>query len=148
MHFRFLFHAQDTAREMMFIGGSAGMGLLRSIILDQLLYKASSRTINFWCGARNRRELFFQEVFDQFALEHGNFSWTVALSGQEPDAQWQGPREMIHQIALENYLAGHPNIDDCEFYVCGPPAMLMAALEMLAELGIQPAAIRYDDFGN
>ena len=55
---------------------------------------------------------------------------------------------MIHQLALENYLARHPKTGDCEFYVCGPPAMLMATLEMLAELGVQPVAIRYDDFGN
>ena len=142
------FHAQDTAREMVFIGGGAGLGPLRSIILDQLVNKTSSRTISLWYGARNRRELFYQEVFDQLALDHDNFSWTAALSGQEPDEQWQGPRGMIHQLALENYLARHPKTGDCEFYVCGPPAMLMATLEMLAELGVQPAAIRYDDFGN
>jgi Na(+)-translocating NADH:ubiquinone oxidoreductase F subunit len=142
------FHAQDTAREMVFIGGGAGLGPLRSIILDQLVNKTSSRTISLWYGARNCRELFYQEVFDQLALDHDNFSWTAALSGQEPDEHWQGPRGMIHQVALENYLAGHSNLDDCEFYICGPPAMLMATLEMLAELGVPPAAIRYDDFGN
>jgi len=142
------FHAQDTAREMVFIGGGAGLGPLRSIILDQLVNKTSSRTISLWYGARNRRELFYQEVFDQLALDHDNFSWTAVLSGQEPDEHWQGPRGMVHQFALEKYLAGHPNIDECEFYICGPPAMLMATLEMLAELGVQPAAIRYDDFGN
>jgi len=142
------FHAQDTAREMVFIGGGAGLGPLRSIILDQLVNKASGRTISLWYGARNRRELFYQDIFDQLALEHDNFSWTAALSGQESDEKWQGPRGMIHQVVLDNCLKNHPNIDACEFYICGPPAMLMATLEMLAELGVQAAAIRYDDFGN
>jgi Na+-transporting NADH:ubiquinone oxidoreductase subunit F len=142
------FHAQDTMREMVFIGGGAGLGPLRSIILDQLVDKVSSRTISFWYGARNRRELFYQEVFDQLARDHDNFSWTAVLSGQEPDEQWQGPRGMIHQVTLDRYLANHPDIKACEFYICGPPSMLMATLEMLAELGVQPAAIRYDDFGN
>jgi Na+-transporting NADH:ubiquinone oxidoreductase subunit F len=142
------FHAQDTAREMVFIGGGAGLGPLLSIILDQLVNKTSNRTISLWYGARNRRELFYQEVFDQLALDHDNFSWTAALSGQEPDEPWQGPKGMIHQVALKNYLSDHSNINNCEFYICGPPAMLMATLEMLAELGVQPAAIRYDDFGN
>jgi len=77
-----------------------------------------------------------------------NFSRTGVFSGQATEEQWQGLRGMIHQLALENYLAGHPNVHGCEFYICGPPAMLMATLEMLAELGVQPAAIRYDDFGN
>jgi len=142
------FHAQDTAREMVFIGGGAGMGPLRSIILDQLVNKASSRTISFWYGARNRREFFYQGIFDQLALKHENFSWTTALSNPDPDEQWQGPSGFIHQVVLDSYLANHPDLDSCEFYICGPPAMLMATLEMLAELGVQPAAIRYDDFGN
>ena len=142
------FHAQDTGREMIFIGGGAGMGPLRSIILDQLLNRSSSRTISFWYGARNRREIFYREIFDQLVLDHENFSWTVALSEQDPDEHWQGATGLIHEVALESYLAKHPGIEDCEFYICGPPALLMAALEMLAELGVQPAAIRYDDFGN
>ena len=142
------FHAQDTAREMVFIGGGAGMGPLRSIILDQLVNKASSRTISFWYGARNRRELFYQDIFDQLALDHENFSWTTVLSNPDPDEQWQGPSGFIHQVVLDGYLANHPDLGACEFYICGPPAMLMATLEMLAELGVQPAAIRYDDFGN
>ncbi len=144
------FHAQDTQREMVFIGGGAGMGPLRSIILDQLKNKNSHRHINFWYGARNRSDVFYDETFDQLALEHNNFSWHVALSEVESDKgdQWHGLTGYIHQAALDNYLAKHPNINDCEFYICGPPAMLMATLEMLAELGVKPDAIRYDDFGN
>ncbi len=142
------FHAQDTMREMIFIGGGAGMGPLRSIILDQLLNKAGGRIISFWYGARNYRELYYQETFDQLALDHDNFSWTAVLSDQEPDERWQGPRGMIHQVVLENYLARHPDPGNCEFYICGPPAMLMATLEMLAERGVRSVAIRYDDFGS
>jgi len=142
------FHAQDTQREMIFIGGGAGMGPLRSIILDQLQNRSSHRQISFWYGARNRSEIFYADTFDQLALEHKNFSWIVALSEATPEDQWQGPDGFIHQHVLENYLANHPYISDCEFYVCGPPAMLMATLEMLTELGVEPDAIRYDDFGN
>jgi len=142
------FHAQDTQREMIFIGGGAGMGPLRSIMLEQLLVRGSQRRISFWYGARNRGELFYTDTFEQLATEHKNFSWNVALSGPAPDDQWQGPTGFIHQVALDNYLSGHPDINACEFYICGPPVMLMATLEMLAELGVSPDAIRYDDFGN
>lgn len=60
------------------------------IIMEQLINKASNRTISFWYGARNRRELFYRDIFDQLALDQGNFRWTVALSAQEPDEQWPG----------------------------------------------------------
>jgi len=142
------FQAQDTQREMIFIGGGAGMAPLRSIITDQLVNKSSPRTISFWYGARSHRELFYQETFDELERDHENFSWTVALSGHDPDDEWQGPRGFIHQVAFDNYLKNHPNLDDCELYLCGPPAMLVATLRMLAEMGVSPEAIRYDDFGN
>jgi len=142
------FHAQDTQREMIFIGGGAGMGPLRSIILDQLQNRSSHRQISFWYGARNRSEIFYADTFDQLTLKYKNFSWIVALSDATPEDQWQGPDGFIHQHVLETYLAKHHYIADCEFYICGPPTMLMATLEMLTELGVEPDAIRYDDFGN
>jgi len=124
------------------------MGPLRSIILDQLQNRSSHRQISFWYGARNRSEIFYADTFDRLVLEYKNFSWVVTLSEATPEDQWQGPGGFIHQHVLETYLANHPYIADCEFYICGPPAMLMATLEMLTELGVEPDAIRYDDFGN
>jgi len=133
---------------MLFIGGGAGLGPLRSMIMDQLVNRTSQRPISFWYGARNRDELFYADTFDQLVLDYENFSWHVALSEPHPDDQWHGPMGFIHQVVQQHYLAEHPDIKNCEFYICGPPAMLMATLEMLAELGVKPDAIRYDDFGN
>ncbi len=147
------FHAQDTQREMVFIGGGAGMGPLRAIILDQLVDKNSPRRISYWYGARHNGELYYVDTFDQLARDFENFSWNVVLS--EPDTAanqqseaWEGPTGFVHQAALDGYLAGHADIGNCEFYICGPPAMLMATLEMLSELGVKSDAIRYDDFGS
>ncbi|MDE7073385.1 MAG: NADH:ubiquinone reductase (Na(+)-transporting) subunit F, partial [Bacteroidales bacterium] len=53
------FFVEDTQREMMFIGGGAGMAPMRSQIFDQFLTKRTTRKASFWYGGRSRKELFY-----------------------------------------------------------------------------------------
>jgi len=142
------FKASDTDAEMVFIGGGAGMAPLRSIIFDQLVRLKTKRKITFWYGARSLKELFYKKDFDELAKEYDNFSWYVALSRPEPEDNWTGFTGFIHKVAYENYLKDHPNVEDVEYYLCGPPMMLESVLEMLDSLGVEPENIRFDDFGS
>jgi len=141
------FFASDTDREMVFVGGGAGMAPMRALIVDQLVRVGSRRTISFWYGARSQRELFYVEEFDGLEAEHPNFRWVVALSEPGPEEGWTGPVGFIHDVLRKRYLENHPAPEDCEYYLCGPPLMLRAALSMLDELGVDPESIRSDDFG-
>lgn len=141
------FHALDTGREMVLIGGGAGIAPLRSIILDQLERRGSERTISFWYGARNLRELCYRAEFDGLSRRHANFRWQAALSEPRPEEQWAGPTGFIHSVVLEHYLRDHPAPQDLEYYVCGPPLMNTAVLQMLEDLGVDQDAILLDDFG-
>jgi len=141
------FRASDTQREMVVIGGGVGMAPLRSIIVDQLRNLDSSRKISFWYGARNLREVFYAGLFDQLAEEHENFSWQLGLSEPRREDNWQGTTGFISDIAADAYLRRHPDIGSCEFYLCGPPAMLRACVSMLTELGVREEQIAFDDFG-
>jgi len=142
------FKASDTDAEMVFIGGGAGMAPLRSIIFDQLVRLKTKRKITFWYGARSLKELFYKKDFDDLAKEYSNFSWYVALSKPEPEDNWTGFTGFIHKVAYENYLKDHPNVEDVEYYLCGPPMMLESVLEMLDNLGVETENIRFDDFGS
>ena len=145
------FNARDNtdgpAREMVFIGGGAGMAPLRSIIVDQLRNCGSRRKMSFWYGARSLREVFYRDQFDQLSAEHNNFSWQLGLSDPQAEDHWEGPCGFISDIAATQYLRHHPDIANCEFYLCGPPAMLKACKAMLSELGVGEEMIAYDDFG-
>jgi Na+-transporting NADH:ubiquinone oxidoreductase subunit F len=142
------FKASDTDAEMVFIGGGAGMAPLRSIIFDQLVRLKTKRKITFWYGARSLKELFYKKDFDDLAKEYDNFSWYIALSRPEPEDNWTGFTGFIHKVAYENYLKDHPNVEDIEYYLCGPPMMLESVLEMLDNIGVEPENIRFDDFGS
>ncbi|MBR0078532.1 MAG: NADH:ubiquinone reductase (Na(+)-transporting) subunit F [Bacteroidales bacterium] len=141
------FFLEDTQREMMFIGGGAGMAPMRSHIFHLFRNLHTNRKVSFWYGGRSRKELFYEEEFREIERENGNFSFHIALSDPLPDDRWNGPTGFIHQVILENYLKEHPAPEDIEYYICGPPLMLQAVLKMLDSLGVEPEMIHYDDFG-
>ncbi len=141
------FFVQDSDKEVVFVGGGAGMAPLRAQILDLLEVRGSKRKITYWYGARSRRELFYTELFERLAAEHDNFDWYVALSEPEAEDKWQGYTGFIHRLLLENYLAVHEAPENCEYYLCGPPLMVKAVLATLDDLGVDRESIYFDDFG-
>ena len=141
------FFARETRAEMIFVGGGAGMAPMRAHIFDQLQRLQSGRQISFWYGARSRREVFYQQDFDNLARDHDNFRWHLALSDPLPEDYWEGHTGFIHQVLLENYLREHPAPEDGEYYLCGPPMMTAAVTRMLHELGVEKDNILMDDFG-
>jgi len=141
------FFAKETQAEMMFIGGGAGMAPMRSHIFDQFRRLSTSRKVSYWYGARSLREAFYIDDFDSIAKESDNFSWYLALSEPLPEDDWTGHTGFIHQVVLDNYLKDHPAPEDIEYYLCGPPMMLKACMDMLDSLGVEPENILYDDFG-
>ena len=141
------FFAKDTDAEMVFVGGGAGMAPMRSHIFDQLRRIKTDRKMSFWYGARSKREMFYVEDFDMLAAENDNFDWHVALSAPQPEDNWEGDTGFIHNVLLENYLKDHPAPEDCEFYMCGPPMMNAAVINMLKDLGVEDENIMLDDFG-
>ena len=141
------FFARETKREMCFIGGGAGMAPMRSHIFDQFKRLSTDRKVTFWYGARSLREAFYTEDFDGIAAEHPNFEWHLALSEPLEEDHWTGYTGFIHQVVLDNYLSKHPEPEEIEYYLCGPPMMIDACQKMLDELGVEPESILFDDFG-
>jgi len=141
------FFAKETEAEMIFVGGGAGMAPMRSHIFDQLMRLHTKRKISFWYGARSSREMFYVEDYDLLQKENENFTWHVALSEPLPEDNWDGLTGFIHQVLYDEYLKDHPAPEDCEFYICGPPMMNAAVINLLENLGVEEENILFDDFG-
>ena len=142
------FFIKETEREMMFIGGGAGMAPMRSHIFHLFQTVKTGRKTTFWYGARSMKEVFYKEQFDKIAEEFPNFEWHLALSEPQPEDNWEGPTGFIHQVILDNYLKDHEEPEDIEFYMCGPPMMNAAVENMLYDLGVPDEMIAFDDFGS
>ncbi|EQC44556.1 NADH:ubiquinone oxidoreductase, F subunit [Bacteriovorax sp. BSW11_IV] len=141
------FFARDTDKEMVFVGGGAGMAPMRSHIFDQFKRLHTKRKVSFWYGARSVREMFYVEDFDGIQAANDNFKWHVALSDALPSDNWTGYTGFIHNVLHDEYLKDHPAPEDCEYYLCGPPIMNKCVIEMLLSLGVEREDIMLDDFG-
>lgn len=141
------FFAKDTDREMCFIGGGAGMAPMRSHIFHQLNTLHTTRKITFWYGARSRQEIFYEKEFQDLEAAFDNFTFHIALSDPQPEDDWKGMTGFIHRCLADHYLDTHPDPQEVEYYICGPPLMLSAVLTMLDSFGVEPEMIAYDDFG-
>jgi Na+-transporting NADH:ubiquinone oxidoreductase subunit F len=141
------FFIKETDREMVYIGGGAGMAPLRSHIFHLFHTLGTSRKVSYWYGGRSLRELFYTDDFRAIETLFPNFRYHIALSEPLPDDGWEGPTGFIHQVLLDQYLSQHAEPEEVEYYLCGPPMMLGACLEMLDRLGVPREHIAFDDFG-
>jgi Na+-transporting NADH:ubiquinone oxidoreductase subunit F len=152
------FFIKPTKKEMVYIGGGAGMAPLRSHLfhLFQTL-KTTDRKVSFWYGGRTRRELFYIEEFREIEKEFPNFKFYIALDNPLPEDNWKVKETMdgdgdgfvgyIMPVLYEQYLKNHPEPEEIEYYFCGPPAMNASVLKSLDELGVPEENISFDDFG-
>ena len=140
------FHIKPTQREMVYIGGGAGMAPLRAHLSHLLETEQAARKISFWYGARSRQEIFYEDYFQQLSRVHRNFAFHLALSSPLPEDNWTGHTGFIHDVVFEKYLSRHVNPQAAEYYLCGPPLMIKACTRMLENIGVPAQHIAYDEF--
>jgi MocE subfamily Rieske [2Fe-2S] domain protein len=140
------FHIKESSQEMVYLGGGAGMAPLRSHISHLFETLGTKARVSYWYGARSLQEMFYQDYFEDLAERYENFSFHTALSEPLPEDQWQSYTGFIHEVLKREYLDSHPNPKEIAYFLCGPPAMIKAATDMLGALGVKPAQIAFDEF--
>lgn len=153
------FFIKPTKKEMVYIGGGAGMAPLRSHLFHLFhTLKTKDRKVSYWYGGRTKRELFYIDDFREIEEEFPNFSFHVALDNPLEEDNWKVKENMedkngdgfkgyIMNVLYEQYLKDHPEPEEVEYYFCGPPAMNASVIKTLDELGVPEENIAFDDFG-
>ncbi|MCK9324544.1 MAG: NADH:ubiquinone reductase (Na(+)-transporting) subunit F [Bacteroidales bacterium] len=141
------FHIKPTNREMVYIGGGAGMAPLRSHIFHLFHTEKTTRKVSYWYGARSKREVFYEDEFRAIERDFPNFTFNLALSEPKPEDNWTGLKGFIHKVLYDEYLSKIEEPEEIEFYLCGPPQMTDAVLKMLYDLGVPDDMVAFDDFG-
>jgi Na+-transporting NADH:ubiquinone oxidoreductase subunit F len=140
-----------TGREMIWVGGGAGMAPLRAQIMHLLkTLKVRDREMHYFYGARAIDEVFFMEDFLALEKEFPNFHFHLALDRPDPKADAMGVKYtagFIAPVLGDTYLKQHESPEDIEYYLCGPPMMAKTVLDLLHSLGVEDDMINFDDFG-
>lgn len=141
----------DSKKEMIWVGGGAGMAPLRSQIMYMLkTLHTRDREMHYFYGARSLNEAFFLDDFHALEEEYPNFHFHLALDRPDPIADEAGVKYtagFVHQVMYETYLKDHEAPEDIEYYMCGPGPMSAAVQKMLDSLGVEPESIMFDNFG-
>ncbi len=141
----------DSKKEMIWIGGGAGMAPLRAQILHMTRsLNTRDREMHYFYGARSLSEVFYLEDFLQLEKDFPNFHFHLALDRPDPVADEAGVKYtagFVAPVLRDTYLAQHEAPEDCEYYMCGPAMMSQTVNEVLDSLGVDPSSIHYDNFG-
>ncbi len=141
----------DSKREMIWVGGGAGMAPLRAQIMHMLkTLNTRDREMHYFYGARGIDEVFFLDDFLELEKEFSNFHFHLALDRQDPKADALGVKYtpgFVAPVMGNTYLNKHEAPEDVEYYLCGPPMMSKTVLDLLHSLGVEDDMIRYDNFG-
>ena len=141
------FFIKESDREMIYIGGGAGMAPLRSHIFHLFHSVKTKRKVSYWYGARSKREVFYEKEFREIERKFPNFRFNLALSEPTPEDNWEGYTGFIHQVLYDKYLNHLEEPEEIEYYICGPPMMNDAVMKMLYNMGIPDEMVAFDDFG-
>ena len=140
-----------TGREMIWVGGGAGMAPLRAQIMHMLkTLNTRDREMHYFYGARALEEIPFLDDFLALDKEFDNFHFHLALDRPDPKADAAGIKYtpgFVAPVMGDTYLKQHENPEDVEYYLCGPPMMAKTVLDLLHSLGVEDDMIRFDNFG-
>ena len=144
-----------TGREMIWVGGGAGMAPLRAQIMHMLKGNGIApedrqRELHYFYGARALEEIPFLDDFLQLEKDFPNFHFHLALDRPDPKADAAGIKYtpgFVAPVMGDTYLKQHESPEDCEYYLCGPPMMAKTVLDLLHSLGVEDDMIRFDNFG-
>ncbi|HZO60001.1 MAG TPA: 2Fe-2S iron-sulfur cluster binding domain-containing protein [Solirubrobacterales bacterium] len=124
------FHLRDSDRPILMVAGGSGMAPILSL-LRRLADEGSDRPVRFFYGARSEQDLFYLDLIQE-------------LGARLPDFEFVPVIGFVHEPACACIEAGE--MDDPEIYMCGPPPMIDAMIELACEVhGIDESSRIFHD---
>lgn len=136
------FYLRNPAGSLLLMAGGSGLAPIRAL-LQQFIEEKRKEDVTLIFGARTRQDLYCLNEIDDFARQlNGQFRFLPVLSQEDAAQGWGGATgHCPDAIAAEMIGAA-----DGQAYLCGPPAMIDAAIGRLKSLGLKDLQIFYDKF--
>jgi len=135
------FLREDSHRPIILMGGGTGFAPLKGM-LEHVFFTNSQRSIHLFCGARSKRDLYMDEMLQQWLKQHKNLKYTAVLSEPKKEDNWQGETGFVHESVVKHY----PDLSDFDVYLSGPPPMVKAGMDLFYEKGLPETQIYSDSF--
>jgi NAD(P)H-flavin reductase/ferredoxin len=131
------FTLRESDKPILFVAASTGFAPIRSIVED-VFAKGIDRAMTLYWGAR-RRDGLYSDLPAEWAKQHPRFNYVPVVS----DASVEGVRRnLVHRAVLED----HPSLAGFQAYLCGVPAMTLAARTAFLAAGLPSDECYSDSF--
>jgi propane monooxygenase reductase subunit len=128
-------------KPLVFVGGGAGMAPILCL-LRTMAERGIDRPATYFYGARRKRDLCFEKELTALEGTLSNFRFVPALSEPADGEDWEGEVGLITDVVRRRAA----DLTGADAYVCGPPPMVEAAVELLPTLGVDEKRVFYDKF--
>ena len=135
------FLREDSDRPIILVGGGTGFAPLKGM-LEHAFHINFDRPIHLFCGVRAKRDLYMDDIVQQWMKQHPNLKYTPVLSDPMDEDDWQGETGFVHESVVEHY----PDLSGYDVYLSGPPAMVKAGMDLFYERGLPETQIYSDSF--
>lgn len=132
---------ESEHRPAILVAGGTGMAPMKAM-LDEAFSRDSKRSVTYFYGARCVENLYQVSTLERWVRDNPAFSFVPALSEEPAGSTWNGKRGLITDVLAQELT----NDSNAEIYLCGPPPMIDAAIEVATRRGVNPSDIRYDSF--
>ena len=128
-------------RPALCVAGGTGLAPVMSL-LEQAAANRDKRSIRLFYGARSQEELYGLARIEALAAMLPDFVFTPVLSDEPQGSGWTGARGLVTDVLAEEV----GDAFGLEAYLCGPPLMIDAAVDVLTRFGALEQDIRSDRF--
>lgn len=137
------FYLRPSDQPMVCIAGGSGLAPIKAM-LEQAAKQGGSTPVLLIFGARTQRDLYCLEEIDEIASSwNGAFQFIPVLSEEPFDSDWSGARGLVTEYIKDQ---SGIKIASSKAYLCGPPGMIDATIQILNECGVSEDQIFFDKF--
>ena len=131
------------------IAGGSGISSIKAI-LESAVNEQVQRDCLFLFGARTQNDLYCIEEMAEIGSKWNkdySFEFVPVLNMEPEDSGWDGARGLVTDYLRSAYIdTGKLALSDAHGYLCGPPPMIDAAIEVMANQGMAKDNIYFDKF--
>ncbi|MBT3278053.1 MAG: 2Fe-2S iron-sulfur cluster binding domain-containing protein [Phycisphaerales bacterium] len=131
----------DTEKDLICVGGGCGMAPMRSLVrtIHEL---GTGQNVWLFFGARTPEHGMYYDEFLELAKEMPGLHVHYSMSEPQDCPEWTGATGFIHEAVAHNISGG----DTKQAFLCGPPMMIEATMDVLETKGMNRDEVFFDEF--
>jgi CDP-4-dehydro-6-deoxyglucose reductase, E3 len=136
------FLREDSDKPMILLASGTGFAPIKAII-EQAIHSKTTRPMTLYWGGRRPKDLYMNQLCEEWARTHPNFTYVPVVSDAQPEDNWSGRTGFVHRAVVEDF----PDQSGYQVYACGAPIVVESAKkEFVAQCKLPEEEFYADSF--